>query len=57
MNLGEIDARPELLRLAGRARRKQQLIETPVVAIFRQRPTQASGGGALQISMNGRLAD
>jgi hypothetical protein len=28
-----------------------------VIAILRQRPTQAEGGGSFQISMNGRLTD
>jgi len=57
MNFAEIDARPELLRRPDGARRKQQLIEPPVVVFLRQWPTQAGGGGALEISMNGRLTD
>ena len=36
---------------------KQQLIQALVIDILWERPSQADGGGALQIAMNGGLSD
>src|SRR5258708_1383534 len=57
MDFGEVDASPQLMRRADGARREQQLIQSLVIAIFRQRPTQAGGGGSFEVAMNGRLTD
>ena len=57
MDLGEIDASTYIRTGAASPGRKQQLVELPVIAIIRERPTQADGAGSFQVSMNGRLTD
>ena len=53
----EVQTGPRDGRRVIRPGRKQQLVESPVVMIFRQWPGQASGFGPFEIPVNGRLAD
>jgi hypothetical protein len=57
MDFGQVQSLPRGLAGAAAPHREQQRIEPPVIAIFRQRPTQAGRSGLLQVSMNGRLTD
>src|SRR5579863_6103838 len=43
-------------RLLG-PRRKQKLVQPLVIAVLRQRPTEAGGGGSFQVAMHARLSD
>jgi hypothetical protein len=57
VDFGQVESLPRGLAGAAGPRREQQLIESPVIVIFRQRPTQTGCGGLLQVSMDGRLTD